>query len=70
MQTADEMVTNLTHALKENGMFENSVIIIASDNGSPRTNMGTNWPLRGQKGTYFEGGVKVRGLVYSMLIPR
>ena len=50
-------------------MYENSVIICASDNGGSPTDGGNNWPFRGSKKTYNEGGVHVPAFVHSPLIP-
>jgi len=50
--------------LKETGMWDNMLIFTTSDNGgTPYTGTdwygwGCNWPLRGGKSTYFEGGIK------------
>eukprot|EP00620_Florenciella_sp_RCC1587_P015996 CAMPEP_0182559176 /NCGR_PEP_ID=MMETSP1324-20130603/2399_1 /TAXON_ID=236786 /ORGANISM="Florenciella sp., Strain RCC1587" /LENGTH=758 /DNA_ID=CAMNT_0024771409 /DNA_START=74 /DNA_END=2350 /DNA_ORIENTATION=+ len=66
----DEIVANVTELMKEVGMADNCVTIISSDNGSPRSNGGTNFPLRGMKGFYFEGGLKVKAVVHSHLFPQ
>lgn len=67
----DDAVGNLTTGLIRNDMYENTFIIIASDNGAnpTKSGSGSNWPLRGMKGTYWEGGVRVNALVRSSLIP-
>jgi len=50
--------------LKENGLWDNMVIFTTSDNGAlPYTGTdwygwGCNWPYRGGKQTYYEGGIK------------
>jgi len=50
--------------LKETRMWDNMVIFTTSDNGAlPYTNTdwygwGCNWPYRGGKQTYYEGGIK------------
>ena len=73
----DDAVGNIVGALTEKGLFENSVIIWMSDNGGPiKTgatvgegyyNSGTasNWPLRGSKGSIFEGGMRTPAIVHS-----
>eukprot|EP00639_Heterosigma_akashiwo_P036605 CAMPEP_0194743010 /NCGR_PEP_ID=MMETSP0296-20130528/100076_1 /TAXON_ID=39354 /ORGANISM="Heterosigma akashiwo, Strain CCMP2393" /LENGTH=536 /DNA_ID=CAMNT_0039654995 /DNA_START=262 /DNA_END=1873 /DNA_ORIENTATION=+ len=60
---------NLMSYLQEKGMYENSVIVVASDNGGCSYKGGDNYPLRGQKQTLFEGGVRVNAFVHSPLLP-
>lgn len=57
----DKMVGVLVKQLEEEGWLENSIIVLASDNGGCPTNGGSNHPLRGVKHSYWEGGNKVRG---------
>eukprot|EP01105_Mastigella_eilhardi_P016883 TRINITY_DN3867_c0_g1_i3.p1 TRINITY_DN3867_c0_g1~~TRINITY_DN3867_c0_g1_i3.p1 ORF type:complete len:346 (-),score=74.57 TRINITY_DN3867_c0_g1_i3:35-1072(-) len=70
----DEGIGNVTKALKEAGMWDNTVLIFASDNGGwpntvgdngngPATAGGNNFPLRGQKLQNFEGGTRVPAFV-------
>jgi arylsulfatase A-like enzyme len=61
----------LLHELKELGLDENTLIIFTSDNGSRvRGEGGSNGPLRGTKGTTWEGGQRVPCLMrWPSVIP-
>jgi len=62
--------------LKDQGMWDNMIIFITTDNGAlPYTghdlysDWGCNWPLRSGKVTHFEGGIKVWAGITGGLIP-
>ncbi|XP_077995700.1 arylsulfatase B-like [Glandiceps talaboti] len=65
----DEAIGNVTETLKQKGLWENTVLIFSSDNGGIPTGGGSNWPLRGHKGLWYEGGIKAVGIVNSPLLP-
>jgi arylsulfatase A-like enzyme len=44
------------------GLWENTVVTFASDNGGPLDHT-TNYPLRGGKHTFWDGGVRVVGFI-------
>eukprot|EP01006_Ploeotia_vitrea_P031042 TRINITY_DN63366_c0_g1_i1.p1 TRINITY_DN63366_c0_g1~~TRINITY_DN63366_c0_g1_i1.p1 ORF type:complete len:567 (+),score=65.36 TRINITY_DN63366_c0_g1_i1:53-1753(+) len=60
----DYGVGNVTRALKQTGLDNNTVIILVSDNGGPLAHS-TNAPLRGGKHTFWEGGLRVVSFVWS-----
>ncbi|KAK5919971.1 hypothetical protein CgunFtcFv8_023818 [Champsocephalus gunnari] len=70
VSTVDESVRNVTYALRKLGYYRNSVIIYSTDNGAQPFTGGSNWPLRGRKGTYWEGGVRGVAFVHSPLLRR
>lgn len=39
--------------------WDRTIMIVLSDNGGVKSHGSSNWPLRGEKGTYYEGGVRV-----------
>lgn len=58
IQSVDEGVGRLVATLDTLGLSDNTVIVFTSDNGGygPATTMR---PLKGYKGTYYEGGIRV-----------
>lgn len=61
----DESVANVTAALRAapSRMWERSLLIFSTDNGGPVSEGASNYPLRGGKGTCWEGGVRGIGFV-------
>lgn len=61
----DKTIGQLVDYLEEEGWLDNSVIVVASDNGGCAPDGGSNVPLRGVKNSYWEGGVKVRKNIFG-----
>ncbi|KAK8754965.1 hypothetical protein V5799_002336 [Amblyomma americanum] len=66
----DQSVGALIEELEKANMLENTVLVFSTDNGGhPYTrddpNRGFNWPLRGIKGTVWEGGIRGTAFVWS-----
>jgi len=68
----DQSVGRIMSTLASTDQLENSIVIFYSDNGAPSVGMfantGSNYPLRGQKNTPWEGGVRVAGAIWSSLL--
>ena len=64
MKNLDDQTGLLLQALKDSKQYENTLIFFMSDNGGPTTHNGSsNWPLRGFKGSEFEGGNRTPFLI-------
>jgi len=66
MAVLDDTIGAIVDYLKseESGnMWDNTILIVSSDNGGDVDYEASNFPLRGTKGTLFEGGVKAIGIV-------
>eukprot|EP00051_Salpingoeca_urceolata_P004675 m.66817 g.66817 ORF g.66817 m.66817 type:complete len:498 (+) comp13783_c0_seq1:60-1553(+) len=69
----DEGLANVTAALKRKNMWDNTLLVVSSDNGGPAfsdQHAASNYPLRGGKYTYFEGGLRVTAFVSGGYLPK
>ncbi|KAI6652562.1 hypothetical protein LOD99_4347 [Oopsacas minuta] len=68
----DYSIAKLVNILKQKdgNFWDNTVLVFASDNGGwpIPDGQGSNYPLRGSKLTYFEGGIRVPAFIHSPLI--
>eukprot|EP00051_Salpingoeca_urceolata_P006975 m.92254 g.92254 ORF g.92254 m.92254 type:complete len:519 (-) comp15063_c0_seq2:211-1767(-) len=75
ISAVDSIVGNVTAALKETGMWENTLFLFTSDNGGPAAksvsgSAANNYPLRGGKHTAWDGGHRVIAFVSGGLVPQ
>ena len=67
----DEVIGELTDALKEKGMWDNTLIAVVADNGGPLylPGSGNNHPLKGGKYSDWEGGIRTNALISGGWVP-
>jgi arylsulfatase A-like enzyme len=68
VSVADNVTGHLVQLLKKKEMWDNTIMVISADNGGAPCG-GSNYPLKGSKGTYFEGGVRALAFANGGLIP-
>ncbi|XP_023334285.1 arylsulfatase I isoform X2 [Eurytemora carolleeae] len=76
IQELDDAVGMIVEGLKKTEEFENTIILFISDNGAraftseaPEID-NPNYPLKGSKGSVYEGGTKVPGFIFSPKLER
>ena len=69
VSSVDESALNVSAALKRTGLWANTLFIWSTDNGSPVSVAGTNAPLKGGKGSHWEGGTRVPCFVGGGFLP-
>eukprot|EP00040_Diaphanoeca_grandis_P033414 m.204676 g.204676 ORF g.204676 m.204676 type:complete len:536 (+) comp32896_c0_seq1:391-1998(+) len=68
VSVADNVTAQLVTALRQQHMWSTTVMVVSSDNGGD-TDCSSNYPLRGRKRTFFEGGVRAVAFIHSALLP-
>jgi arylsulfatase A len=63
VETIDWVTAVILHELHASGLDESTIVVFTSDNGSRARDGGSNAPLRGAKGTTWEGGMRVPCIV-------
>lgn len=58
LEQVDNTVGLLLEALEENGLAEDTLVLVASDNGGTNRQVDNNAPFTGKKATFLEGGVR------------
>jgi arylsulfatase B len=76
MAALDDSLARVEAKLKEKGMWDNTLLIVSTDNGGLPGNIGgrpqsigSNMPLRAGKATVFQGGVRGAAFVNGGILP-
>ena len=68
----DEIIGNITDLLKTNNLWDDTLLVLTSDNGGAlvlSNSAANNHPLRGSKNTVWEGGIRVASFVSGGYLP-
>lgn len=68
----DEVISNVTAALRKKDMWANTLMVFSADNGGPAFSdqqAASNYPLRGGKYQLWEGGIRATAFVSGGLLP-
>ena len=63
MSALDDTLTAVIDGLKAKQMWDDTLLVVSTDNGGNLGGSGYNWPLRGGKYTWWQGGVRGVGMV-------
>ena len=66
----DKGVNRIIQKLKTSDMWKDTILVFSTDNGGAVFRAGSNYPLRGTKGTLFEGGTHGVGFVAGGYLKR
>ena len=69
VSVADNVTGYVVQLLKDKGMWDNTIMVVSADNGGAECS-GSNHPLKGAKGTFYEGGVRALAFASGGLIPK
>jgi len=67
ISVADNLTGEVVSLLKKKNMWENTLMVVSADNGAPGS--GSNYPLKGHKMTFYEGGVRALAFANGGLLP-
>lgn len=67
----DSQIGLIVNALRVKGMYENTLIIMTTDNGGfiKFRAAGNNYPLRGGKTSFFDGAIRVNAFISGGFLP-
>lgn len=65
IKDVDLALGEIVTSLRDRGLDNDTIIVVTSDNGGAISHGASNFPLRGTKGTLFEGGTRVPTFVHG-----
>ena len=68
VSVADNVTGHVVKLLKDKNMWDDTIFVVSADNGGAPCG-GSNYPLKGSKGTLFEGGVRSLAFANGGLLP-
>ena len=68
VSVADNITGHVVELLKKKNMWGNTIMVVSADNGGAG-GAGSNYPLKGCKMTFFEGGVRALAFANGGLLP-
>ena len=60
----DDNIGKILKALEDSGQADNTIVVLASDNGGTNKQINNNHPYSGKKNTYLEGGVRTPMIIH------
>ena len=67
--TVDDLLNRSLKSLYETNQYENTLIVYTADNGGYQPFNAANWPLRGGKSSYLEGGMRIHTAISGGYLP-
>jgi len=68
MLLTDRIVGGIVERLRVNELWENTLLVLTTDNGGNTQNGASNFPLRGGKGEYFDGNMRTIAAVSGGIV--
>ncbi|GMH50858.1 hypothetical protein TL16_g00887, partial [Triparma laevis f. inornata] len=65
LKNLDSNIERIFKSLQDKRLLDGTLVIILSDNGGETSSGASNYPLRGEKFTYFEGGIKTPAMIIN-----